>query len=317
MEYLLTIRKIAHYTVLVPSIPPRQALLLLGIDYRKIPVLSINDTVYCDTFKIAEALESLYEDSDEHPSLFPKSLNSIDPNSLLQKLLVQFWTDRPLFTLVVTLLPFDELGKDFIEDREKLMGARIDVNHLKRMKPHVISQLRIHLMFIEQTLRGSRNGFILQTDKPGYFDVSVYFILRWIHTIGGDEDLYGPKESSNFDSLQKWAGRMQIFYEKNKIHAPATRISGHEANRKIPEPPSMGTLVAKTDDERLFGLGYEVKVVPDDWGQISTHGKLVAIDNDSIVLIVKRRDGTDRGCKVCFPRLGFKVLPKDSKTSKM
>jgi hypothetical protein len=74
-------------------------------------VVAINDTVYCDTYKIAEALESLYPHSNEHPSLFPKALNLGDQqSSILQKTLVQFVADRPLFKLAVALMPWENVS---------------------------------------------------------------------------------------------------------------------------------------------------------------------------------------------------------------
>ncbi|KAI9627242.1 hypothetical protein H4Q26_017474 [Puccinia striiformis f. sp. tritici PST-130] len=300
VEYMLVVRKIPHYTVLVPSIPPRPDLLLLGITYRRVPVLAINDTVYCDTYKIAEALESLYPHSNEHPSLFPKSINLGDhQSSILQKTLVEFVIDRPLFKLAVGLLPWDKLPKAFVEDREKLLGSALDVNQIKKMRPYTISQLR--------------------TKYPGLLDISVYFVLRWLHTLGQDDRVYGPKGESNFPFLRKWVEAMRAYQESNKADAPSTRITGKEASQMIPEPPKIDAeLQPKTDDEKLFGLGNQVAVVPDDSGKVPTIGRLVAIDGSTISIIVKRREESGRDCKVCFPRLGYNVLPASlAKASKI
>ncbi|POW09677.1 hypothetical protein PSHT_09045 [Puccinia striiformis] len=323
---MLVVRKIPHYTVLVPSIPPRPDLLLLGITYRRVPVLAINDTVYCDTYKIAEALESLYPHSNEHPSLFPKSINLGDhQSSILQKTLVEFVIDRPLFKLAVGLLPWDKLPKAFVEDREKLLGSALDVNQIKKMRPYTISQLRVYLASLEAILKESGGSFFMQTEYPGLLDVSVYFVLRWLHTLGQDDRVYGPKGESNFHSLEKsdqlsfWVEAMRAYQESNKADAPSTRITGKEASQMIPEPPKIDAeLQPKTDDEKLFGLGNQVAVVPDDSGKVPTIGRLVAIDGSTISIIVKRREESGRDCKVCFPRLGYNVLPASlAKASKI
>ncbi|KAI9609846.1 hypothetical protein H4Q26_006835 [Puccinia striiformis f. sp. tritici PST-130] len=320
VEYMLVVRKIPHYTVLVPSIPPRPDLLLLGITYRRVPVLAINDTVYCDTYKIAEALESLYPHSNEHPSLFPKSINLGDhQSSILQKTLVEFVIDRPLFKLAVGLLPWDKLPKAFVEDREKLLGSALDVNQIKKMRPYTISQLRVYLASLEAILKESGSNFFMQTKYPGLLDISVYFVLRWLHTLGQDDRVYGPKGESNFPFLRKWVEAMRAYQESNKADAPSTRITGKEASQMIPEPPKIDAeLQPKTDDEKLFGLGNQVAVVPDDSGKVPTIGRLVAIDGSTISIIVKRREESGRDCKVCFPRLGYNVLPASlAKASKI
>ncbi|PLW40870.1 hypothetical protein PCANC_10999 [Puccinia coronata f. sp. avenae] len=311
VEYMLTVRKIRHYTVIVPPMPPRQDLLLLGITYRRIPVVAIDDTVYCDTHKIAEALESLYPHSNDHPSLFPKSSNLGDhPSSILQKTLVGFVVDRPLFKLAIGFMPWDKLPKVFIDDREKYIGSTIDVDQMKKMRPFAISQMQVHLASLEEILQEAGSTFFMQTDYPGFLDVSLYFVFRWIHVMGFDEDLYGPKSESNFPFIRKWFKAMSDFYDSNIAHAPSTRITGKEASQKIPEPPkTKPEIQPKTSDEHLFRLGSQVAVIPDDSGKVPTTGQLVEINRSNISIIVKRRDDSGRDCKVCFPRLGFNVLP--------
>ncbi|KAA1100930.1 hypothetical protein PGT21_001818 [Puccinia graminis f. sp. tritici] len=296
---------------MVPPMPPRQDLLLLGITYRKVPVVAINDTVYCDTYKIAEALESLYPHSNEHPSLFPKAPNLGDQqSSILQKTLVQFVADRPLFKLAVALMPWENLPKAFLDDRGKFLGNAIDVNQIKKMRPYAVSQFRVHMASLEEILQESGGSFIMKTEYPGYLDVSIYFLFRWIHVMGQEEDLYGPMSESKFPFLRKWSEAMRTFYENNKADAPSTRISGKQASQKIPEPPKItGEIQPKTNDEQLFGLGSQVAVTPDDSGKVPTTGRLVEINGSTISIIVKRRDESGQECKVCFPRLGFSVIP--------
>ncbi|KAH9816829.1 hypothetical protein DFH28DRAFT_192410 [Melampsora americana] len=315
VRILLAVRKIAYHMVSVARIPPRPELQLLGIDYRRIPVLAINDTVYCDTFMIAQALEECYPDSESHPSLYPKNLTTGRQESLgLQKLLVQFWTDRSLFSLAAGLLPWKFFPKEFIEDRSSFRATEIDPKKMEQLKPYTLSQFQLHLELLEQQLIGNQTDYLLNTSYPGYLDVSAFFLLHWLGEVGMKDKIFGENE---FPSVQKWMMRVEKYYDSQKNSAPCTKITGQEANQLIGTPPPPPQPVTTSSDAQLFGIGTEVEVVPDDSGKIPTYGKLVGIDRQRILLDVQRRDGSGASCRVCFPRLGFLIVPCDSnQTSK-
>ncbi|KAI8453042.1 hypothetical protein BY996DRAFT_6414978 [Phakopsora pachyrhizi] len=349
VNLLLTIRKIPYFTVLVNLIPPRPELELLGIDYRRVPVLAINDTVYCDTFKIAEAIESIYPDSDDHPSIYPKlrflsqdhhhlkgHLSLIERQfKVLQDVCIQFWTDRALFQLSLGLIPWEKLPEAFIQDREKYIGHKIDFEDLKKTRPISISNLRAQLELLggllslkeEEEEEEDDQVFLFSGSKdyPSFLDVSIYVILELIFTIGGDESkslkaqIFGTIDGNRSPQrIEKWFDSIRAFQQEHKLDGPSTVISADEANRKISERGELQNdlkdKIAKgplTTDEKIYGLGEEVKVVPDDTGKVATIGRLIEIDTRSIILLVERRDGTGRSCRVCFPRLGFKILNRD------
>ncbi|EGG04834.1 uncharacterized protein MELLADRAFT_88550 [Melampsora larici-populina 98AG31] len=302
-------RKIPYYMVPVSRIPPRPELQLIGIDYRKIPVLAINDTVYCDTFMIAQALEECHPVSQSHPSLYPKNLSTgRAENAGLQKLLVQFWTDRSMFSVAAGLLPWKLFPKEFIKDRSSFRATEIDPNKMEQLKPFTLSQFQLHLELLEQQLNGNETEYLLNTAHPGYIDVSAFFLLHWLGEVGMKEKIFGENE---FPSVQKWMMRVEKYHESQQRSSPCTKITGQRANELIGTPPLQS--LSSSSDARLFGLGTDVAVVPEDSGKIPTYGKLVGIDRQRILLDVQRRDGSGRSCRVCFPRLGFLILPHDSK----
>ena len=58
--------------VQVAMMPPRPQLSeLLGIDYRRIPVLAIGNDAYCDTAIIGTVLERRFPASEGYGTLFP------------------------------------------------------------------------------------------------------------------------------------------------------------------------------------------------------------------------------------------------------
>lgn len=71
-------------------------------------MLAVNETVYCDTFAIAQALEEAFPESAEHPSIFPKD-SAGSRNIGAQKLVAEFWGDRPYFALGGGFLPWDKV----------------------------------------------------------------------------------------------------------------------------------------------------------------------------------------------------------------
>lgn len=60
LQLVLLFKHIAYKYVEVPRIPPRTALELLGVHYRRIPVLVIGSEVYLDTSLAVLALERAF-----------------------------------------------------------------------------------------------------------------------------------------------------------------------------------------------------------------------------------------------------------------
>lgn len=89
---------------------------LLGISYRRIPVLAIGNDVYCDTSLIAYALERRFPASAGHGTLFPKRKGGGTDTGMI-KAFAQSYTDKMVFPLAAGMLPWEKLPEAFLKDR--------------------------------------------------------------------------------------------------------------------------------------------------------------------------------------------------------
>jgi glutathione S-transferase len=102
----------------VPQILPRPELSdLLGIAYRRIPILAIGNDVYCDSSLIASALERKFSKSDGCLSLFPARKGGVSADTGMIKAFSMYYADRTLFSLASACLPLREFGESFRKDR--------------------------------------------------------------------------------------------------------------------------------------------------------------------------------------------------------
>ncbi|KAJ8119985.1 hypothetical protein ONZ43_g3191 [Nemania bipapillata] len=67
--WYLHLRKIPYSQCIQPRIMPRPDVSLLGVSYRRIPLLSIGRDVYLDTRLILQKLDALYPPSAAHPGI--------------------------------------------------------------------------------------------------------------------------------------------------------------------------------------------------------------------------------------------------------
>lgn len=115
--------------------PPRPALISLGVDYRRIPVLAIGNELYCDTSIAVVALEELFPDY---------SLKG--RNWALQTASSFFWIDRQMFKNASGLLDWKSLPAEFIVDRSSYVGNKIDPERMNAAKPLIMSTMRAHIV---------------------------------------------------------------------------------------------------------------------------------------------------------------------------
>ena len=98
--------------------PPRPELSeLLGIDYRRIPVLAIGNDVYCDTSIIGTVLERRFPAAEGYGTLFPPRKGGGKTDTGLVKALALAWTDKMLFPLSAQSLPWEKFDAKFLADR--------------------------------------------------------------------------------------------------------------------------------------------------------------------------------------------------------
>ena len=157
-----------------PPIMPRPDVALLGIQHRRIPVLSIGRDVYLDTRLILTKLEAT------HPSVPKLDAATTPEHRALQKLL-EIWTiDGGLFQRAATLIPSSlPLTKDpaFRKDR-------LDFNNgqpvTRRDRPEAVGELRTAAAFLEGTLLSDGREWILGTDRPSLADIEAIWPFHWV-----------------------------------------------------------------------------------------------------------------------------------------
>ena len=116
MKLVLLFKKLPYKIVKVTRMPPRPELSLLGITYRRIPVLAIGSDVYCDTALAIMELENR----------FPGKGLDLKSGGI-QSGASFFWADRAIFKASSGLMPLETWSKDFVVDRfviSRVEGSR-------------------------------------------------------------------------------------------------------------------------------------------------------------------------------------------------
>jgi glutathione S-transferase len=90
---------------------------LLGISYRRIPVLAIGNDVYCDTSLIASALERRFPVSMGFGTIFPPRKDGGKIDIGIIRAFSRYYAENALFPLAFTLLQWDRLPSSFVQDR--------------------------------------------------------------------------------------------------------------------------------------------------------------------------------------------------------
>jgi len=271
-----------------PSIMPKPELLPLTGAYRKIPVMQIGADVYCDSQCILRELER------RHPT------PTIHPNGEATSWAYAFWSDRVFFQACVGVIfgqMADQVPKEFIEDRSKLMGAgaRFDTGAMKAAVPILKESLRAQLDWLDTQLGDGRR--FLGGDEPGLADFTSY------HPVWFLASYYPPAGEvlAAHRHLNAWRDRVRAIG-----HGKVAAMDRKEA-LEIARAASPETRVS-ADPGEPNGLkpGDKVMVMPDDYGRDPVAGELVRSSAQEIAL--RRVDPALGEIVVHFPRAGFMVM---------
>jgi len=292
----------------VPMTLPRPEVIeLLGIGYRRIPLLAIGNDVYCDTTLIVPQLEKRVPPSAEYTSVFPPRKDGGKVDSGIIKAFAMSYGDRTLFPMGGAILPYARLGKKFLEDRSAWQGVPIPVEALAAKRPIIESQLSSHLAILEEQFSDGRE-WLFDTDKAGYGDLSVHFFWSWVLQFRGIKEILAPKK---FPKLNAWIARMSDYLtERRKTNTShVKKISAEEAARLISQSsPSQGKLPFDADEASRLNVkfGDIVSVVPEDNAKnYPTIGKLIGLDREEFVLELSGKAVKSLRCH--FPRLNFAI----------
>ena len=287
IRLVLGLKDLAWTSVRISRIMPRPDLMPLTGGYRRTPVMQIGADIYCDTQCIMRELERRFPE----PSLLPAGYEGLAWSSAM-------WTDRPFFQNTVNLVfgsLADKVPADFIEDREKLRGAKFDVAAMKAAIPQMRDQFRAHLAWIDAQLGDGRT--FISGEAPSLCDVDAYMNLWYVRTNleSSDEML------AEFDHARAWAGRLRAVG-----HGRHDEISSAEAldiaARAAPETEELHD----PNDPNGRKVGDKVEVMPDDYGKVRVCGEIVALSAQHIA--IRRHDARAGEVIVHFPRAGFLVF---------
>ncbi|KAI5124958.1 hypothetical protein M0805_007385 [Coniferiporia weirii] len=319
LENVLALKGIPHYRVEVPMTLPRPEITdMLGIGYRRIPILALGNDVYCDTSLIISMIERHFSEREGFPTLFPSRKDGGKADTGMIKALATFYVDRPLFNLASTSLPYKKFAPEFIEDRSKWFGVPMNVEKLTARQPAIKSLLSSHMSLLEEQLADGRE-WIFDTVTVGYGDLSVYSVYSWIIRFRGMREVL---TAENFPNSIAWMGRMSEFVKiKREANAPAiSKIQGDAAAKIIADsvgPQPREIIFDEDEASRLnLQLGSLVSVTPDDNAtNYPTIGKLVGLSREEVVLQVGGTAAPSLRCH--FPRFSYLIRPVSGTTSKL
>ncbi|KAI1133288.1 hypothetical protein F5Y10DRAFT_85570 [Nemania abortiva] len=125
--WYLHLRKIPYSQCIQPRILPRPDVALLGVSYRRIPLLSIGRDVYLDTRLIIQKLEALYPPSAAHPGISSAHTTGLAEHTALEQLISTRVIEGDLFKQGVACFPAGIFNDPaFLRDRAALNGIDVD-----------------------------------------------------------------------------------------------------------------------------------------------------------------------------------------------
>jgi glutathione S-transferase len=281
------LKNIEWTSVLISRIMPRPDLMPLTGGYRRTPVMQIGADIYCDTQCIIRELERRFPE----PTLFPSRYQGIASATAM-------WTDRSFFQNTVNLVfgsLADQVPQDFISDREKLRGAKFDVEAMTSAIPQMRDQFRANVAWIEAQLADGR--IWMCGDEASLCDVNAYMNIWYVraHLPNADAML------AEFGKTRAWETRL-----RNIGHGRSREISSSAALDIAASATPQTAELPDPNDPNGRKPGDRVEVMPDDYGKVKVSGEIVALSSQHIA--IRRHDARAGEVVVHFPRAGFLVL---------
>lgn len=281
---MLGLKDLEWYSVIIPDVMPKPDLVALTGGYSKTPVLQLGADIYCDTRRIADALEAI----SPTPSLFPNGARATADE-------VQRWADGPFAVAAARYLMGrapDRWPPAFHADRAALWGVPVDLERMARAAGRYREQL---LMFLERISRMLADGRVfLAGEAPSLADCACAQVVWFLH-LGGDvtTDVLEP-----FEAVMTWYARTRQIG-----HGRPADFSGPEALALAHNtvPRSVGWVDPKSS--LGYAEGDEVSVVAEQAGRGPVMGHLHRLTENEIAV---RVTGAQVGeVVVHFPRTGY------------
>ena len=295
---------------------PRPDVAALGVNYRRIPLLSIGRDVYLDTRLIIQKLEGVHP---EKPQLGATK----GSDKALEHLLQTYSIDGGLFVNAFRVLPGNLPHlKDpvFLKDRSEFMGGKLTSEGMDKGRPEAINEVKAAFELLEHGLLADGREWVLGTDGPRVADIEAIFPLHWVSEIPG---ALPTKIFSDFTypKTMAWIKRFkQAVNEAQKSLGRVEKVSGEDAIKLTTTSPwneSPGSVDKGDSVVTAEGLnvGDLVTVWPTDSG--ASHkdtGSLVSLSSTEVVIESSARDAAGTVLRVHAPRHGFRVTKATEST---
>lgn len=317
VKNMLLVKGIPHKRVAAAMQLPRPEITeLLGLTYRRIPILAVGNDIYCDTSLIASALERRFPASAGFNTLFPPRAGGGRTDGALARLFSRYWADGVLFRLAADSLPYAKFDQKFLADREAFFGGKIDAKAIAEGQGMRSSAIATHLAMLEEQLADGRQ-WLLDTESIGLVDISGQLFCSWMRQFKHLREIFSPE---SFPKTLAWLDRVakHLSEAEKKGVAAFDKLTADEAAK----------VIASSSHEDVKAIGFEaaegarlgvklgevVSIMPLDSGRIPTSGPLLALNREESVIEVKGKAGTFH---VHFPRLEFSVRPGQQPTAKL
>lgn len=287
---------------------PRPDLKLIGVEYRRIPVVAIGRDVYLDTRLQLPKFESLDVPQARLGGTTPEQ-------KAIERLLAAYVNDRGMFGTMALLLPEDlPLMKDpnFLKDRDDFFaspGYKWDAQSRKEQRPASLRKMADMFTLLEETLLADGRPWVLGTPQPSLADIEAVWLLNFILEIPGalPEADFG---AAVYPRVFAWIDRFRAALDAAKVQNKPRTLSGEEAAAEIIRAAwhEAQTVVDAHDFEAAdmgFRKGDVVTVGPTDFGSSCRDaGSLVSLSSQEVVVEAKSGQPTVR---IHAPRQQFSI----------
>ena len=287
IRLILSYKKLAWKSVIIPMIVPKPDVVTLTGGYRKTPILQIGADIYCDTALICDVLEHLQPD----PSLYP------EPSKGMGRTLAQwadttlFWTAmaynfQPAGTAQVFAGAPPEAAKAFAEDRQAMRQG------MPRMP--AADATAAYKSYLRRMSDMLDDWPFLLGALPSIADFAAYHPLWFTRT--RTPAMAGVLNAT--PAVLTWMDRVadmgQTSFEK---------FSAADAIAVAAASVPAGLRDDTFQDEHGIALGSQVTIRSENFGLEPTAGELVAATRMHYTL--RRTDERAGTVHVHFPRIGY------------
>ena len=169
---------LALYHQIQPPILPRPDTGLLGLSYRRTPVLAINRDIILDIRLMISELEARFP---EKPRLGAAAAGAaLDGGNgsiearIVEQILERFMVDAGVIGKAISLIPTNLpvfQDEKFLKDRKEFSGRSWDAEDMRNPKPEALVHIREVFCFLEDTLLVDGRVWVSKGERPGLADI--------------------------------------------------------------------------------------------------------------------------------------------------